>query len=110
MYTKTIVFAAPFLTAVLASPAAQPAANPVVDGQVLATASPVDWSPTKTRRDLTGDIKSVLGSLGSNIPSYVASGVANFFQNFPSGTAVQSSLGLNDSQLAAIPTQVLNVP
>ena len=110
MHFRTIVHAVSFLTAVSASPAAQPAANPVINEQVLATPSAVEWSPTKTRRDLAGDIKSVLGSLGSDIPSYVASGVANFFQDFPSGTAVQSSLGLDDSQLAALPTQVLNLP
>jgi hypothetical protein len=39
-----------------------------------------------------------------------SSGVPNFFQNFPTGTDVQSSLSLNDSQLAALPTQVLNLP
>lgn len=37
-------------------------------------------------------------------------GVANFFQDFPSGSAVQTSLGLSDEQLAALPTNVLNIP
>ena len=37
-------------------------------------------------------------------------GVPNFFQDFPSGSAVQSSLGINDTDLAALPTQVLNLP
>ncbi|KAJ7876802.1 hypothetical protein B0H13DRAFT_2054748 [Mycena leptocephala] len=61
-------------------------------------------------RDLDGDINSILNGLGSDIPSYVASGVPNFFQDFPTGTAVQSSLGLSDGDLAALPTQVLNLP
>ncbi|KAI9892286.1 MAG: hypothetical protein M1814_001745 [Vezdaea aestivalis] len=76
----------------------------------LVTPSTSEWAPTRTRRDLASDAKSLLGSLGSNIPSYVADGVANFFQNLPSGSAVQSSLGLDDAQLAAYPTQVLNLP
>jgi hypothetical protein len=37
-------------------------------------------------------------------------GVPNFFQGFPTGTDVQSSLGVNDSSLATLPTQVLNLP
>jgi hypothetical protein len=36
--------------------------------------------------------------------------VPNFFQDFPSGDKVASSLGLDSSQLAALPTQVLNIP
>ncbi|TKA44241.1 hypothetical protein B0A49_13042, partial [Cryomyces minteri] len=59
---------------------------------------------------LGSDVNSILGSLGSDIPSYVASGVPNFFQGFPTGPAVQSSLGLDKSQVAALPTQVLNIP
>ncbi|KAJ7623267.1 hypothetical protein FB45DRAFT_100241 [Roridomyces roridus] len=62
------------------------------------------------RRDIGDDINSILNGLGSAIPSYVASGVPNFFQNFPTGTAVQSSLGIGDDALAAAPTQVLNLP
>ncbi|KAJ7672701.1 hypothetical protein B0H17DRAFT_1084293 [Mycena rosella] len=60
--------------------------------------------------DLDGDVNSILSGLGSAIPSYVASGVPNFFQDFPTGTAVQSSLGLADADVAALPTQVLNLP
>ena len=79
--------------------------------------SPASWEATKTYtsrrgfiRDLAGDVSSILASLGSDIPSYVASGVPNFFQRFPNGDAVVSSLGLDDSQIAALPTQVLNIP
>jgi hypothetical protein len=36
--------------------------------------------------------------------------VPDFFQDFPSGDQVVSSLGLNSSQLAVLPTQVLNIP
>ena len=34
----------------------------------------------------------------------------NFFQDFPTGNDVQSSLGLDDAQLAAYPTSVMNLP
>jgi hypothetical protein len=100
---------------------ASPAPTPrrVFQAEVLApqvTGSPIDNIPSRTerlRRDIIGDLKSdigsVLGGLGSDLPSWVASGVPNFFQGFPTGDAVVSSLGLNDSQVAALPTQVLNV-
>lgn len=58
---------------------------------------------------ITG-LESYVTSLLGTYPSYVASGVANFFQDFPTGTAVESSLGISDSDLAATPTQVLNIP
>lgn len=88
----------------------------VVQQQPIITPSPSRWFPTKTLKrrgivsDISGDVHSILGSLGSDIPSYVASGVPNFFQNFPMGDAVQSSLGLDDAQVSALPTQVLNIP
>jgi len=73
--------------------------------------------PTRTfnRREnilskLEGDVTSVLSALGSGIPAYVASGVPNFFQNFPTGDKVESSLGIDSSQLAALPTNALNLP
>jgi hypothetical protein len=37
-------------------------------------------------------------------------GVPAFFQDLPSGSAVQSSLGIDPSDLAALPTNVLNIP
>ena len=82
----------------------------------LITPSPASWDPTKTYKkrglisDLAGDVNSILSGLGSDIPSYVASGVPNFFQNFPTGADVQKSLGLDDAQVKALPTQVLNIP
>ena len=90
----------------------------------LITPSPSIQEPTRTLRlrrgiidDIRGefsDIKSEVGdyvssALGS-FPSYVADGVANFFQGFPTGDKVQSSLGIDDDQVAALPTQVLNIP
>ncbi|KAI1340007.1 hypothetical protein F5Y15DRAFT_61151 [Xylariaceae sp. FL0016] len=60
--------------------------------------------------DVGSFVGGVLSSLGSDVSSYVASGVPQFFQDFPSGTAVESSLGISDSDLDATPTQVLNLP
>ena len=91
----------------------------IVEHQAAITASPSRWNPTKTvkRRGIVSDVvsdaadvKSILAGLGSDIPSYVASGVPNFFQNFPTGADVQSSLSLDDAQVSALPTQVLNIP
>ena len=90
----------------------------IAQDKALITPAPAtaNWLPTRTlkRRDLidsiTGDVNSILSDLGSNIPSYVASGIPNFFQDFPTGDRVQSSLGLDDDQVRALPTQVLNVP
>lgn len=100
------------------SPAALPEAAGVVARRPQITPPPtiVERDPTKTykqRRDIFNDIESgiegVLSTLG-NVPSYVASGVPNFFQGFPTGDKVQSSLGIDDDQLAALPTQALNLP
>lgn len=61
---------------------ALPAPDPVENAQAQITPPPyrIPQIPTRTlnRRDilsdLEGDVKSVLGALGSDIPSYVASG------------------------------------
>ncbi|KAI1492430.1 hypothetical protein F5X96DRAFT_626963 [Biscogniauxia mediterranea] len=66
--------------------------------------------PVERDIDPASYVHGVLESLGSDISSYVASGVPQFFQNFPSGDAVKSSLGIDDDDLAATPTQVLNIP
>lgn len=94
-----------------------PRPAPAVQEQPLITPSPATWDPTKTYKsrrgiisDLAGDIGGILSELGSNIPSYVASGIPNFFQDFPTGDKVQSSLGIDDDQVRALPTQVLNIP
>ena len=98
------------------TPAPKPAAAAVAKHPMI-TPSPSEWTPTRTLKsrrgvvsDLEGDVNSILSALGSDIPSYVASGVPNFFQDFPTGDSVKSSLGLQDSQVAALPTQVLNIP
>lgn len=85
----------------------------------MITPSPIqNPDPSKTYRfarrdilsDVVGDVGSVLQGLGSDIPSYVASGVPNFFQDFPIGGDAQKKANVSDDDLAAIPTQVLNIP
>lgn len=105
------------LSYVGASPAPIPGATPTsLAAPHARPAQPTIFSsnPRLARRniltDVDKDVGSILDGLGSAIPSYVASGVPNFFQDFPTGTAVQSSLGLSDGDMAALPTQVLNLP
>jgi hypothetical protein len=110
---------------VLAAASPAPTANPNRDSRPNAvvprdpqiTPSVVEYHPTRTyrhRRDIISDfesgVNSILSELGTAIPSWVASGIPNFFQGFPTGDAVQSSLGLDDAQVSALPTQVLNIP
>ena len=102
-----------------ASPAPTPRSNPnaIVPRDAQITPSVVQYHPTRTQNyrrniisDLESGVDSILSELGTDIPSYVASGIANFFQGFPTGDSVQSSLGLDDAQVSALPTQVLNIP
>lgn len=66
-----------------AKPAAVAEAQPMITAR---TPTPSQFEATRTLKnrgvisDLAGDVNSILGSLGSDIPSYVASGVPNFFQ------------------------------
>ncbi|KAI1173013.1 hypothetical protein F4777DRAFT_559599, partial [Nemania sp. FL0916] len=55
-------------------------------------------------------IGSVISGLGSDVSSYIASGVPQFFQDFPVGGDVEKALDINDDDLKATPTQALNVP
>lgn len=104
---------ASFYILATASPAPTVRVNQVEERDPQITPSAVEWSATQTykhRRDilsgLTADVNSVLSGLGSDLPSWVASGVPNFFQNFPTGDDVVSSLGIQSSELAALPTNV----
>jgi hypothetical protein len=55
-------------------------------------------------------VSGIISGLGSSVSNYVASGVPQYFQALPTGSEVQKSLGISDSDLAAKPTLVLNVP
>jgi hypothetical protein len=64
--------------------------------------------------DLTSELDSyvngIFSELGSAIPSYVSNGLLPNLQGLPTGSAVASSVGAKSSDLAASPTQVLNIP
>lgn len=55
-------------------------------------------------------INSVVSGLGSDVSSYIASGIPQYFQDLPVGKSVEKSLGINDDDLKATPTQALNLP
>ncbi|KAJ5237700.1 hypothetical protein N7489_007791 [Penicillium chrysogenum] len=105
---------ASLLSVASASPAPTAFANNVAPPDPVITPSPVEHNPSPiVGRNILSDVQSGVGNVvsgvGSGLPSGVASGVPNFFQGFPTGDAVVSSLGLDSSQLKALPTNVLNI-
>ncbi|KAG5929829.1 hypothetical protein E4U42_004349 [Claviceps africana] len=62
------------------------------------------------RRGLGDDIKSLARGAESRLSSFAESGILDFANGFPTGTAVEKSLGISSNDLAARPTQVLNLP
>lgn len=120
MWTPTtarlVILHTSLLSLAFASPAPTAFSNAknVAPNEPMITPSPVQRNPSQVvgrniLSDVDSDIDSVISGLGSDIPSWVASGVPNFFQNFPTGEAVVSSLGLNSQELEALPTNVLNI-
>lgn len=54
--------------------------------------------------------RSILSGLGSAIPSYVTDGILPNQVNLPTGTQVLASANVSSTDIAAEPTQVLNIP
>lgn len=77
---------------------------------MITPAPEISQHELQRRIDLTSYLGGVFSSLGSDVSSFVASGVPQFFNDLPTGTAVLSSLGVSSSDLEASPTQALNVP
>lgn len=77
---------------------------------MITPAPAISQHELERRLDLTSYLGGVFSSLGSDVSSFVASGVPQFFNDLPTGTAVMSDLGISSSDLAASPTQALNVP
>ena len=90
--------------------------------QAQITPPPILWSPSPelVRKDIFSDIASYGGGIISDIKSFgdsavgaISSAIAadrDFIPGIPSPDHVQSSLGIDDDQVAALPTQVLNIP
>ena len=108
------------LQSIAASSPPQPAN--VLDAEfALITPTPtraIYGSKTRERRgivsDLTAaaesDINSILSYLGTDLPSYFASGIIPQLEGLPTGSAVMSSAGVSSKDVDAQPTQVLNIP
>ncbi|KAK7978005.1 hypothetical protein PG996_004052 [Apiospora saccharicola] len=99
-FIRTVVPLAALAAVALTAPAPEPMPHPMV------TAAPVvprDFQPATY-------MKSLISGLGSDVSSYVVSGVPQFFQDFPTGDKVKKSLGIDEDDLKATPTQVLNLP
>lgn len=117
MFAPILLSVVSCLTLASASPAPTARVDVPEPRNAEITPSPVLYDATRTQlqyrrniiSDLTADVESVLSGLGSDLPSWVASGVPQFFQGLPTGDAVASSLGLQSSELAALPTNVLNI-
>jgi hypothetical protein len=108
------IFLALLPAVALAAPAPAPVAVAVPHPMITPRASLTDRTPSRVQeRNIISSIEglgSYLTSILGTYPAYIASGIPNFFQDFPTGTAVQSSLGISSSDLVATPTQVLNLP
>ncbi|CZR51992.1 uncharacterized protein PAC_01869 [Phialocephala subalpina] len=115
MLNSPSFFLALALPVAFAAPAPAPAAvAPAPHPMITARASLTDRTPSRVQeRDVLSSIEglgSYLTSVLGTYPSYIASGVPNFFQDFPTGSDVASSLGISSSDLTATPTQALNIP
>jgi hypothetical protein len=103
----------PLLVAFLPLVYALPAADPVAENahpEITARAILNERIPTPVNKRGLASITSDLGSKVSSYINSIESDVDNFLVGLPTGTAVLSSLGISDDDLAATPTQVLNIP
>lgn len=90
-----------------------PAPVPEVEIVVRATITKREPPSQVRERDILSDITGAAGyvtSLLGGLPDSVASGVPQFFQDFPTGDDVKKKLDLSDDEIDALPTQVLNIP
>lgn len=117
-----LLLGAALKVAAVAIPDPTAAPVPVEPRAPITTPAPVYFVGGKSydlnKRNIFDDIKSGVAGvaqswgsvLGTDLPSYFTDGIPNFFQDLPTGSQVLSSLGIGDDDLAAAPTEVLNVP
>lgn len=102
--------------AVIALPAAAPVAEPTVYRAVAVKAPEPTELVALEQRDIIDSVESYVDGLvtrvESKISKWVNSGILDYPNGFPTGDAVKESLGISDDddELAAQPTQVLNLP
>ncbi|KAF4455840.1 Actin patch protein 1 [Fusarium austroafricanum] len=103
-----------FLPVVVAIPAAVPGPAPTVYQRAAVPAAQPTEVMALDRRGIIDDAESYVDSLVSGVETkikgWVNSGILDFPTGFPTGDAVKKSAGVDDDDLKAEPTQVLNIP
>lgn len=90
-------------------------AEPTAFGKVAVRAPESTPAPKLSQRDVVDDIElyenSITRRFRGELPSFINSGILDYPNGFPTGTAVKETLAMSDDrELDALPTQVLNVP
>lgn len=102
----------PFAVAI---PTPHLAPEPTMHAATAAVEAPEPTIPPEfVRRDVLNDassyVEGLISDVKGSVTSFLNSGILDFPNGFPTGTAVKSSLGISDDDLDAQPTQVLNIP
>lgn len=71
-----------------------------------------DYPSELAPRDVVQTFSDYISNLGSGVSKNdIIQGILpNYFQNLPSEDKIKSLLGLNDTGIAALPLEVLNIP
>lgn len=90
-------------------------AEPTAFEKVVAQAPEPTAVPELVRRDIFDDVETyvegIVSDVKGEVSSFINSGILDYPNGFPTGTAVKESLGLSDDDdLDALPTHVLNIP
>ncbi|KAM0549130.1 hypothetical protein ACHAPJ_009585 [Fusarium lateritium] len=100
--------------AVMAIPAAVPGPAPTVYRREAVPAPVPTEVVALEQRDVIDDVETYVGGLVSGVETkikgWVNSGILDFPTGFPIGDDVKKSASVDDDDLKAQPTQVLNVP
>ncbi|KAF7539007.1 hypothetical protein G7Z17_g12509 [Cylindrodendrum hubeiense] len=101
------------VSAVMAIPAPAPVAEPTIPAAIVVRVPEPTAAPDLIERNIIDDVETyvegIVSDVASSISSLVNSGILDF-HGFPTGTAVEKTLGISDDDLDAQPTQVLNIP